>query len=64
MKTLDELLIAEAQPDESLFRKVFMQAVEKGDIKALGKTKLDDFIADFIKYFDPKPVGLPPLTVR
>lgn len=63
-KALDELLIAEARPDESLYRKVFMLLVEKGDIKALGKTRLEDFIADFIKYFDPKPVGLPPLTVR
>jgi alkyl sulfatase BDS1-like metallo-beta-lactamase superfamily hydrolase len=61
-RTLDELLIAEIKGD---FREKFRQAFIKGDIKPINQnTKLDQFIEKFTDYFDPKPVGLPPLTVR
>ena len=63
-KTLDELLIAEMK-GEKYFWAAFAAAVEHGDIKPLNnKTTIAGFKDAFTGYFDPKPVGLPPLTVR
>jgi hypothetical protein len=60
---LNALLRAEAQ-GEAEFRKALTEAVSSGAIKPLGSTTLDKFGEAFFGYFDPKPVGLPPLTVR
>ncbi|MEN3335393.1 MAG: hypothetical protein V7641_4758 [Blastocatellia bacterium] len=60
---LNALLRAEAQ-GEAEFRKALMEAVDAKLIKPMGTTSLDKFAAAFFGYFDPKPVGLPPLTVR
>jgi hypothetical protein len=60
---LNALLRAEAQ-GEAEFRKALNEAVAAGLIKPLGTTSLDKFAEAFFGYFDPKPVGLPPLTVR
>jgi linear primary-alkylsulfatase len=63
-RTLDELLIAEMK-GEKYFWTAFAAAVEHGDIKPLNKkTTIAGFKDAFTGYFDPKPVGLPPLTVR
>jgi alkyl sulfatase BDS1-like metallo-beta-lactamase superfamily hydrolase len=63
-KTLDELLIAEMK-GEPYFWAAFALAVKNNDIKPLNpNTTLEDFKKKFTDYFDPKPVGLPPLTVR
>jgi Alkyl sulfatase and related hydrolases len=60
---LNALLRAEAQ-GEAEFRKALMEAVDAKLIKPMGTTSLDKFAAAFFGYFEPKPVGLPPLTVR
>jgi linear primary-alkylsulfatase len=60
---LNALLRAEAKGDAE-FRQALMEAANKGLITPLGTTTLDKFAAAFFGYFDPKPVGLPPLTVR
>ena len=60
---LNALLRAEAK-GEAEFRKALNEAVAHGLIKPLGTTSLDKFAEAFFGYFDPKPVGLPPLTVR
>ncbi|HKQ09089.1 MAG TPA: alkyl sulfatase dimerization domain-containing protein [Blastocatellia bacterium] len=60
---LNALLRAEAR-GEAEFRKALNEAVAAGLIKPLGTTSLDKFAEAFFGYFDPKPVGLPPLTVR
>jgi alkyl sulfatase BDS1-like metallo-beta-lactamase superfamily hydrolase len=63
-KTLDELLIAEMK-GEKYFWAAFALAVEHGDIKPLNSaTTIAGFKDAFTGYFEPKPVGLPPLTVR
>lgn len=63
-KTLDTLLIAEMK-GEGFFWAAFAAAAQNGDIKPLNQnTTLDDFKKAFTSNFDPKPVGLPPLTVR
>jgi alkyl sulfatase BDS1-like metallo-beta-lactamase superfamily hydrolase len=63
-RTLDELLIAEMK-GERYFWEAFGRAVEHGDIKPLNnKTTIAGFKDAFTGYFDPKPVGLPPLTIR
>lgn len=63
-KTLDTLLIAEMK-GEGFFWAAFAAAAQNGDIKPLNQnTTLDDFKKAFTANFDPKPVGLPPLTVR
>ncbi len=63
-KTLDELLIAEMK-GEKYFWAAFALAVGRGDIKPLNQqTTIDGFKDAFTRCFDPKPVGLPPLTVR
>jgi alkyl sulfatase BDS1-like metallo-beta-lactamase superfamily hydrolase len=63
-RTLDELLIAEMK-GEQYFWAAFELAVKNNDIKPLNqKTTINDFKAAFTRCFDPKPVGLPPLTVR
>lgn len=73
-KALDALLIIESKivanrkltdPEKKAeFEKWLKLAADSGLIKPLGNTKLDEFAAAFFSYFDPKPVGLPPLTVR
>jgi alkyl sulfatase BDS1-like metallo-beta-lactamase superfamily hydrolase len=60
---LNALLRAEAQ-GEAEFRKALLEAVDAKLIKPMGTTSLDKFAAAFFGYFEPKPVGLPPLTVR
>lgn len=63
-RTLDELLIAEMK-GEKYFWVAFELAVKSGDIKPLNqRTTIAAFTEAFTAYFDPKPVGLPPLTVR
>ncbi len=73
-KALDALLIIEGKivanskltdPEKrAVFEKWLKEAADNGLIKPLGNTKLADFEAAFFGYFDLKPVGLPPLTVR
>jgi hypothetical protein len=41
-----------------------MEAVDAKLIKPMRTTSLDKFATAFFGYFEPKPVGLPPLTVR
>jgi len=60
---LNALLRAEAK-GEAEFRKALAEAVAAKLIKPLGNTSLDKFAEAFFGYFDPKPVGVPPLTVR
>ena len=60
---LNALLRAEAQ-GEAEFRKALKEAVDAKLIKPMGTTSLDKFAVAFFGYFEPKPVGLPPLTVR
>jgi alkyl sulfatase BDS1-like metallo-beta-lactamase superfamily hydrolase len=60
---LNALLRAEAQ-GQAEFRKALSEAINAKLIQPLGTTALDKFAEAFFGYFDPKPVGLPPLTVR
>jgi alkyl sulfatase BDS1-like metallo-beta-lactamase superfamily hydrolase len=60
---LNALLRAEAK-GEAEFRKALNEAVNAKLIQPLGTTSLDKFAEAFFGHFDPKPVGLPPLTVR
>ncbi len=63
-KTLDELLIAESK-GEAAFWAAYQLAVDRHEIIPLNeRTTINDFKAAFTRCFDPKPVGLPPLTVR
>jgi hypothetical protein len=39
------------------------KAIQEGGIKSLHGT-IEEFEKAFFGYFDPKPVGLPPLSVR
>lgn len=61
--TLNALLRAEAQ-GEAEFRKALNDAVSHNLIKSLNENSLDQFAEAFFGYFDPKPVAVPPLTVR
>jgi alkyl sulfatase BDS1-like metallo-beta-lactamase superfamily hydrolase len=73
-RALDALLIIESkiianrklsEPEKKAeFEKWLKWAVDSNLIMPLVKTNLSDFAAVFFGYFDPKPVGLPPLTVR
>ena len=56
-------MIAESKGEQA-FNTAFLISVERGDIKPLGQTRIKEFINAFTTYFDPKPVGLPPLIVR
>lgn len=73
-KALDALLIIESkiiasrkltEPEKKAeLEKWLKEAVDAGLIKPLHNTNLAEFAAAFFGYFEPKPVGLPPLTVR
>ena len=63
-KTLDRLLMAELKGEKSFWEE-FERAVANKEIKPLNqRTTIRDFRKAFTSNFDPKPVGLPPLTVR
>lgn len=60
--TLNQLIVAESK-GRAEFAEALAKAIAEGRIKSLNGS-LQDFENAFETYFEPKPTGLPPLTVR